>query len=324
MSNGKLLTAANLLGSYRRLQKVFDPMFPPEYAAFERLVSPARPTAGIGRLCFGLVAVIFIYVLLVQGVFALSQAFLSPDGYLTFIATIENGETAFGTLAILVLMGGMAVGVLVAVEMVHKRPFVGLFGPLGLMLAQFRTVARVIAVGMGLFLLVTMLFDRQGIVAGLPPGTWLMFLPLTLLGLLIQTGAEELVFRGYFQSQLAARYQSPFVWLIVPSAVFALLHYHPGALGGNAWLAVGWAFAFGLAAADLTARTGTLGPALAMHLVNNFVALGLLSIQGELAGLSLWHLPYGPWDEAALRAQMPSEFLIIFIYWLLARLALRV
>ncbi|PYG29233.1 CPBP family intramembrane glutamic endopeptidase [Pelagimonas varians] len=299
-------------------------MFPPRYAAFERLVTQARPTAGLGRLCFGLISVAFVYILLVQGVFALAQAVMTADGYLAFVAAIERGETAFGTLAILILMGGMAAGVLVAVELVHKRSFFGLFGPLGPMLEQFRCVTRAIAGLMALFVVVTLLIDRQGVVAGMPLGTWLMFLPLTLLGLLIQVAAEELVFRGYFQSQLAARFQSPLVWLVVPSAIFALLHYHPEALGGNAWLAVGWAFAFGLAAADLTARTGTLGPALAMHLVNNFVALGLLSIQGELSGLSLWHLPYGPGDEVALRAQMPSEFLIILIYWLSARLALRV
>lgn len=300
------------------------PLFPPRYAAFERLVAPARPTAGLGRLCFGLISVAFIYVLLVQGVFALAQALLSEEGYLTFVAAIEDGATAFGTLAVLILMGGMAAGVLVAVEMVHKRSFVGLFGPPGPLFVQFRIVARAVAGLMAVFVLVTLLFDHQGIVAAMPLGTWLMLLPLTLLGILIQIGAEELVFRGYFQSQLAARFQSPVVWLVVPSAVFALLHYHPEALGDNAWLAVGWAFAFGLAAADLTARTGTLGPALAMHFVNNVVALGVLSIQGDLSGLSLWHLPYGAGDEAALRAQMPSEFLIILIYWLSARLALRV
>ncbi|HBS98322.1 MAG TPA: CPBP family intramembrane metalloprotease, partial [Citreicella sp.] len=94
---------------------------------------------------------------------------------------------------------------------------------------------------------------------GLPPVTWLALLPLTLLALLVQTGSEEILFRGYLQSQLAARLPWPAVWLVLPSALFALGHHAPAIYGANAGLVTLWAFVFGLAMADLTARSGTLG-----------------------------------------------------------------
>jgi DNA-directed RNA polymerase subunit RPC12/RpoP len=42
------------------------------------------------------------------------------------------------------------------------------------------------------------------------------------VGVLIQTGAEEVLFRGYLQQQLAARFASPIAWMVLPSAIFAL------------------------------------------------------------------------------------------------------
>jgi hypothetical protein len=67
---------------------------------------------------------------------------------------------------------------------------------------------------------------------------WASFLPLALVGVLVQTGAEEVLFRGYLQQQLAARFASPLAWMVLPSVIFALLHYQPELMGENAWLMV--------------------------------------------------------------------------------------
>jgi hypothetical protein len=85
---------------------------------------------------------------------------------------------------------------------------------------------------------------------------WMSFLPLALVGVLIQTGAEEVLFRGYLQQQLAARFSSPILWMVLPSAIFAALHYQPEVMGDNTWLMMGAVFVFALLAADLTAVTG--------------------------------------------------------------------
>ncbi len=53
---------------------------------------------------------------------------------------------------------------------------------------------------------------------------------------LIQTGAEELVFRGYLQQQLAARFASPLIWMVLPALIFGAVHYDPATAGPNVWL----------------------------------------------------------------------------------------
>jgi len=160
-------------------------------------------------------------------------------------------------------------------------------------------------------------------VPNLPVLTWLALLPLSLLALLVQTSAEEILFRGYIQQGLAARFRHPLIWLVLPSVLFALGHYLPAEAGENAVLITIWAGVFGLLMADLTARAGTIGPAVAVHFFNNFTALILFSSPTSLNGLALYLLPYEMSDVQALRPWMVVDFAIMIIGWLVARLAIR-
>ncbi|MFC3118697.1 type II CAAX prenyl endopeptidase Rce1 family protein [Jhaorihella thermophila] len=63
------------------------------------------------------------------------------------------------------------------------------------------------------------------------------------------------------------------MWAVVPSVLFAAGHYVPAEAGPNAPLVAAWAGLFGLLMADLTARAGTLGPAIAVHMFNNITSL---------------------------------------------------
>lgn len=152
---------------------------------------------------------------------------------------------------------------------------------------------------------------------------WLLFLAPAMLALLIQVSAEELVFRGYLQSQLAARFGNPVIWMGLPSILFALLHFGNAGTGGHAWLIVIWAAAFGLVTADLTARSGTLGPAIALHFLNNFVAILLFAPAADFNGLALYTFPAAMMENAILARWMPVEMATLLCAWLGARLALR-
>ncbi len=150
--------------------------------------------------------------------------------------------------------------------------------------------------------------------------TWIAMLPMMLPLLFIQISAEELVFRGYLQSHLAALVNSPIVWIGVPSLLFGLIHYDPYAPSYSAWSYVVWASVLGVVCADVTARSGTLGPAFAIHFVNNIGALLVLAADDWLYGAALFVWPmYGqawePW--------IPFEALVLLCVWLIARLALR-
>ncbi|MDJ0820204.1 MAG: type II CAAX endopeptidase family protein [Paracoccaceae bacterium] len=293
------------------------------YAPHDTLIAPARPSAQLWRLGLGIVVAIVVMFGLTRALFGAVHFILGEDAYWSLLTLLQTASTPFGLLILLFSMGFMAIGVLVAMQMVHRRGVLQLIGPLALAWRQFRRVTVALVLLYALVMLLPPWSYAGETQPGLAFGTWLSLLPLTVLGLLIQTGSEELLFRGYIQSQLAARLRHPLVWLTLPSALFALGHYAPGVYGPNAPLIALWAFVFGVLAADLTARSGTLGPALALHFVNNFVAIAITSMQGDMSGLALSKLPFGSDDIEAVRALLPLDLAMLIVSWLAARVALR-
>ena len=81
--------------------------------------------------------------------------------------------------------------------------------------------------------------------------------------------------------------------------------------------------AFGILAADLTARSGTLGPAIAFHFTNNFMALAVFGLEDFLGGLSLYVYPFSVIDTAELITRLPNEALGILVAYLFVRLVMR-
>ncbi len=95
-----------------------------------------------------------------------------------------------------------------------------------------------------------------------------------------------------------------------------------------------WATCLGLACADLTARTGTIGAAVGLHVSNNLFALTYVGIQDWPAtGLMLFLYPYQ--DPYAYDYSLASFFtlptmielvvslMMIAVMWLAARVAIR-
>jgi len=289
------------------------------YAAHEALVYRARTHPQLWRLVVGLVVVVGVgYALSSVMYAALLKAF--PG---TWMSGLQDGSNP---VAMLVLLGGFGfviVGVAVAARLLHSRSLSSVTGVPHLLIRQFMRVSLfLLALSAVLMLLPPYQMDAP-MVPNLPPLIWLALLPLSLLVLLIQTGAEEILFRGYIQQALAARFRHPLIWLVMPSALFALGHYLPAEAGENALLIAIWAGLFGLLMADLTARAGTLGPAIAVHVFNNFTALVLFASPTSLNGLALYLLPYEMSDAQALRPWMVVDFALMFIGWLVARLAIR-
>ncbi|MBR9652400.1 CPBP family intramembrane glutamic endopeptidase [Thalassovita aquimarina] len=294
----------------------------PDYSAHGAFVSPARPRAEPWRLVVGLIMAAVIYIGLVLAIDAIALATLSDDGYFRFRTMTEDGNSPAGTLYLLGSFAFLSVAISAVAHRLHKRSPLTLLGPPGLALRQGWLVLRMLA----LVLLAIWMLPPAGWPTGLVPqhtlGTWVLLLPLALPVLLLQTSAEELVFRGYVQQQLAARFGSPWIWMLVPALLFGLLHYRPDA-GPNAWLFIGWAAAFSLAASDLTARAGTLGPAIALHVSVNAWAILVFSQDDTLSGLSLYHLPIDLADPETVKPLLLTDLGVLFVSWLAARLALR-
>lgn len=106
----------------------------------------------------------------------------------------------------------------------------------------------------------------------------LLSLLFVLLLVPLQATAEEVVFRGLFMQVLGSWLKNPWFAIVIPSVGFALLHIY------DVWglVAVGL---LGVVAAWLTWRTGGLEAAIAIHVVNNLIAFGIMTsgVAGETA-----------------------------------------
>lgn len=296
---------------------------PMRYRRHQIMTAPAAPRAELWRLALGLVLCVVIWFGLARGIIGLLGSVMQGDAYLSLLEQLQTGTTPQSLLLVLLLTGALGVGAMMVAEMLHDRPGLSLLGPWRLFRWDFlRVTGALVVLNMAVLMLPPwdLLTSTR---PGLPLDTWLLCLPATLVVVFVQTGAEEVFFRGYFQSQLAARLRHPAIWLGVPSLAFGLGHYMPGVYGDNALMVAGWSALFGLAAADLTARSGSLGPAVALHFVNNVLVFAGVAMSGEMSGLALRQWPFGPDDTADIAALLPLDLAMIGLSWLTARVALR-
>lgn len=107
------------------------------------------------------------------------------------------------------------------------------------------------------------------------------FILVILLLTPLQAAGEEYLFRGYltqaFGSLVWARRASQVLAVLGPALIFALFH----GLSQDAPVFFD-RFAFGVMAGILVIRTGGLEAAIAMHVLNNFLAFGLALAFGDL------------------------------------------
>ena len=290
------------------------------YKLHERLVAPARNKSDILRLIFGLVTITFLYMMMVMlGGHVVSV--IMGDAWVQAIVNSPGLTSPSQMLTILGSFGFMIIAVCLVVILLHHRSPMTLLGGFRLATTQFFKAMRNLLPYMAL--MVTLAFVTEELQPNLMLELWLSLLPLTLLFLLVQVSAEELVFRGYFQSQLAALGLHKSIWILLPAVLFGLLHYDPIIMGSAAPWVVLWAICFGVLAADLTARSGTLGPAVAFHFAVNFLSIGVIGIADYLGGLNLYSYSFSITDTVNLITYLPLDTIGMLLAYLSVRLALR-
>ena len=241
------------------------------------------------------------------------------------------------TEAIASLLGTLVMWIAVGLAMryLQGRRWQELIVPLDTAMGDFIAVVRWMG---GLMLAMTLLsvlpFLSEASYTR-PLWQWLLILPFALVGTFVQTSAEEVYFRGFLQSTLAARFRSPLVWAVLPSVAFGLSHVFNAETGAEQIQIVFYTGVFGFFAADLTARTGTLGAAMGFHFAHNAVIFCIYGFEGSLdAPLALWLFaepePYGASHGEAGPALSPimladTAFLLLqlALLWLAARVAIR-
>ena len=283
---------------------------------FEAYVAPARARPALWRLALGVALIAAIWLGAVLTLFAAARLAVGAEGYPGWLARLEAGADPAAVLATLATFAGPFAAVLLAAWLLHRRRPRSLLGPAGRAGHDFARAVAVVAGVYGVsFALWAVWFDAA---PNLAPADWALWLGPALLALAVQTGAEELMFRGYLLSQLAARFASPVAWAVLPSLLFGAIHWDPALPLASTLAVMGSAALFGLIAADLTARTGTLGAAWGLHLANNAFALLVLAMPGALPGLALRLTPYAASDPV-VGPLMLADTATLVIVWLILR-----
>lgn len=283
---------------------------------FETLVAPARHHPQIWRILLGLLIIVFAtlgtFAMILVGLFPV----IGPMEYFAWIRQLTAPDTPGHVLVLLLSFFGLALGAILAAGTCHLRGAGTLFGPAGRTLRGFLIAAAALvplyAAG---FALGWVLLHPD---PGLPLARWLSLLPFALPLVLLQTTAEEMVFRGYLMQQLAARFRARWIWMGVPALLFTALHFDPTA-GLNTWLMLIVIFAFALIAADLTVQTGSLGAAMGLHFINNVFAMLILSVDDTITGLALYITPFDTSDGALLPLGLAIDLVMLTIVWRMLR-----
>ncbi|MEO6299021.1 MAG: type II CAAX endopeptidase family protein [Paracoccaceae bacterium] len=298
------------------------PTFYRRYAPLGSFVAPAQGRTEIWRTLAGLAIACVFYFVAIQVILYGVMAILGPVRGAVALTELTQGSSPVGLIELLFsylpLTGGLAMGLAILMN----RGLGTLIGPLRPAVLTFLWVA-VPLMALSLLLLPLSVISVD-VGRHLTLAKQLPWVPLALIGLLIQTGTEELLFRGYLQQQLGARYASVWVWMGLPAVAFGLLHYSPDEYGASAVFVVIWAVCFGLAAADLTARTGNLGAAIGLHFANNAASLLLVGVYGQMDGLALYNTVLNMNDPWALMPYLAIDSITLLVNWLAARLILRV
>ena len=111
----------------------------------------------------------------------------------------------------------------------------------------------------------------------MPVSERVVALTVVLLTTPLQAAGEEYLFRGYLSQALGALLRAPSVAIILSSLAFAAAH------GAQDLPLFVDRLGFGLIAGWLTWRTGGLEAGIAMHAVNNVLALGVAISAGALS-----------------------------------------
>ncbi|MBS7706395.1 CPBP family intramembrane metalloprotease [Chelatococcus asaccharovorans] len=242
--------------------------------------------------CVVIVAICFVaqfFIVAFAGLFfsLLDDGVAGDDAFLT---TTDLLATPGGMFIMLASIGSVWIGVWLALARLQKRRLASVLGADGHITRDHFVRGTLAALFAGFVAeFAAYVVDPSLAVGDVAFGTWLVWLVPFIIIILIQTSAEEVLFRGYIMQILGARFTSPWIWAGIPSLIFTLLHWDPEATGWmNLALLVNIA-AFAAVTVIAVALTGDLGAAMGMHFGTNLFAFLIVSHQGLSNSVALFH-----------------------------------
>ncbi|MFL2789425.1 MAG: lysostaphin resistance A-like protein [Paracoccaceae bacterium] len=229
-------------------------------------------------------------------------------------SALATGNSPAGMIYILSSFLGLMFALLLVAKL-HNRSFKSFFGSSCGFINYFAYSFLYCVIYCSIFTVTITMITGNIVTQNLSVSNWSMYLIIALPLLFIQVTAEELFFRGYLVQQLATRYNSTLIWMVLPSIGFGLAHYDPQNYGKASLLIVGILTVYGMVAIDLTRRTGNIAAAIGIHLSNNIFTILILGNTSKFSGLSLFIVPTFLENEENLKVILISEFLFIILVW---------
>ncbi|GIG86773.1 CPBP family intramembrane glutamic endopeptidase [Plantactinospora endophytica] len=266
-----------------------------------------RPVLGTLLILGGTLVVVCLLTGVGMSIAALAGRPTDPDGLPTLGALGELVLTLAGVAAALPF-------VLLAVRWVQARPTGTVSSVLGRLRWRWLGWCALVAVPTvllligGSFGLLTLTGSDEGTDVGAGWPGWIGFLgALALLLLLVplQAAAEEYVFRGWLLQAVGAFLRTPWPAIALQAVLFALAHGW-----GTRWGFVDLAIVAGLMA-WLTIRTGGLEAAIALHVVNNVIALGGAAALGQLGAEET--AADAPWEMFVVSMLVHSAYTVVVL-----------
>lgn len=259
---------------------------------FDEWCESAKPRATLLRLLLGLLTIALAMIFLILAATSIA-AFLAPSVTKNFM--LQTMNTPNGVIFALASFLLWPPAIMLGLRLAHKHRLRSLISATG------RVNFRAYFFGLGFAFAVALVSVLAASVVLAAPirnpislETWGLCLLAVIPLLIVQTGAEELLFRGYLQRYLGARFTGGFYWAIIPTLIFGALHWNPDGYGGGAAAVMATTGLFGLALAITVARTGDLSLAMGLHMGVNMVAILLVSPPDYLSGVSLYSWPDDP------------------------------
>jgi len=252
-----------------------------------------------------IVAFILAIVLLVLVFLVLGLLHVLPRSFVEEMRSPANPVPFYAGNGL--IFGGVAAGFAAAIALLHKK------SP-GDIIGNWRWSRFAVGAGVWLALLaVGCLIDYLIRPDGFSWTAGSLSVPVVIaavLGLGVQTFAEEFIFRGYMTQAFLHWVKKPVIASVLSGLLFGVFHIPNGIPQAVA------ATVFGMASAYVAIRTGSLAATYGIHLVNNvFAAIVVVSTSDIFQGApALWtqHTPDLLWGDVAFECVALAVVLFVF------------
>ncbi len=285
---------------------------------FARFLVPATASPELWRLFLGCVVIAASVIFGTTLLSMIPFQFWPAAEANRILNDMIYGTSRFGMALALFTFAFMLGGTWIAARLLHGRGLGSLFGPWPEVRRGFVYGATVCTFALCVILAIwSMFYDA---VPKSPLRTVILFLPLAVILIALQTAAEEVIFRGYLPQQLAARFRHPAIWFVLPQVLFGLLHYDTETLGPWLWPYLAIITLNGLVWMDLVRITGNLGIAWGWHFANNLFVMTVLGAPDYLSGYLWLATPYATVNAPGLVVAVDA--ISVVLVWLILRRAL--